>query len=83
MLRIILTIFCFGIYVYLHMTINLPKCLVQSMKISGLISFFRTYTTDIRKMLSLKTSWVTRKKQHGVYTLFKQPNRIDNVYMDK
>ena len=31
------------------MTINLPKCLVQSMKISRLISFFRTRTNRYKE----------------------------------
>lgn len=39
--------------------------------------------TDVSgKMLPLQASWVTRKKQPGIYTLLKVTHRTDNVRMD-
>ena len=73
----------YRIYMYLHMTINLPKCLVQSMKISRLISFFRTHTNRYKENTISINILGDKKKQHGIYTLFNQPNRRDNVHVDK
>ena len=66
------------------MTINLSKCLVQSMKLSRLISFFRTHTNRYKEnAISKNILGNNKKKQRGIYTLFMQPNRRDNVYVDK
>ena len=44
------------------MTINLSKCLVQSMKLSRLISFFRTHTNRYKENAISKNIRVTKKK---------------------
>ena len=54
------------------------------MKLSRLISFFRTHTNRYKEnAISKNILGNNKKKQRGIYTLFMQPNRIDNVYVDK